>query len=224
MAFIALDHPPLKPLTERELRAMAGIITGSARQTARRIKTAVRGNYAAVGLKRLGLAFRATTFPEQGASIGPSIIVFPKGGTRTRGAVTAFEEGATITAKRRRFIAVPTKNAPKRGTDGKRITPATFPEHRFGPLRFIPRAGGGGFLVADNLKPSFSRKDGSLRGFRRPSARVIERKGPFAAKIMFVLRASVQITKRTDLDGIMKGARASLAGDMTRRLGARFGR
>ena len=26
-----------------------------------------------------------------------------------------------------------------KGTDGRRISPRTFPEHRFGPLRFVPR-------------------------------------------------------------------------------------
>jgi hypothetical protein len=30
-------------------------------------------------------------------------------------------------------------SAPRKGADGRRIRPSTFPEHRFGPLRFVPR-------------------------------------------------------------------------------------
>ena len=54
--------------------------------------------------------------------------------------IRAFDEGAVIRSKRGRFLAIPTENAPRKGTDGKRISPSTFPEHRFGPLRFVPRS------------------------------------------------------------------------------------
>jgi hypothetical protein len=30
------------------------------------------------------------------------------------------------------------ENAPRQGTDGRRISLSTFPEHRFRPLRFVP--------------------------------------------------------------------------------------
>jgi hypothetical protein len=70
-----------------------------------------------------------------------------------------------IRSKRRRFLAIPTENAPRKGTDGRRI-PSTFTEHRFGPLRFVPRQSGPSLLVVDGLRASFSRKTGELRGFR----------------------------------------------------------
>ena len=47
--------------------------------------------------------------------------------------IRAFDEGAVIRSKRGRFLAIPTENAPRKGTDGKRISPSTFPAHRFGP-------------------------------------------------------------------------------------------
>jgi hypothetical protein len=69
-----------------------------------------------------------------------------------------------IRSRRGRFLAIPTENAPRKGTDGKRIRPSTFPEHRFGPLRFVPRPSGPSLLVVDGLRASFSRKGGELRG------------------------------------------------------------
>jgi hypothetical protein len=82
----------------------------------------------------------------------------------------AFDEGAVIRSRRGRFLAIPTKNAPRKGTDGGRINPSTFPEHRSGPLRFVPRPTGPSLLVVDGLRASFSRQTGELRGFRRATA------------------------------------------------------
>ncbi len=76
-----------------------------------------------------------------------------------------------IRSRRGRFLAIPTENAPRKGTDGRRISPSTFPEHRFGPLRFVPRPNGPSLLVVDGLRASFSRKTGELRGFRRATDR-----------------------------------------------------
>jgi hypothetical protein len=53
--------------------------------------------------------------------------------------IRAFDEAAVIRSMRGRFLAIPTENAPRKGTDGKRIRPSTFPEHRLGPRRFVPR-------------------------------------------------------------------------------------
>ena len=72
-----------------------------------------------------------------------------------------------IRSKRGRFLAIATENAPRKGTDGRRISPSTFPEHRFGPLRFVPRQTGPSLLVVDGLRDSYSRQTGELRGFRR---------------------------------------------------------
>ena len=76
--------------------------------------------------------------------------------------IRAFDEGAVIQSRRGRFLAIPTENPPRKGTDGRRISPSTFPEHRFGPLRFVPRSNGPSLLVVDGLRASFSRKTGEL--------------------------------------------------------------
>jgi hypothetical protein len=89
--------------------------------------------------------------------------------------IRAFDEGAVIRSRRGRFLAIPTENAPRRGINGRRISPSTFPEHRFGPLRSLARSSGPSVLVVDGLRASFNRKSGEFRGFRRATHRARER-------------------------------------------------
>jgi hypothetical protein len=49
--------------------------------------------------------------------------------------VRAFDEGTLIRSRRGRFLAVPTENAPRKDTDGRRISPSTVPG---APLRAAP--------------------------------------------------------------------------------------
>jgi len=104
-----------------------------------------------------------------------------------------------IRSRRGRFLAIPTENAPRKGTDGRRISPSTFPDHRFGPLRFVPRQSGPSLLVADGLRASLSRKTGQLRGFRRATDRVRARGEGLTTVVMFVLVPQVKLRKRLDV-------------------------
>ena len=104
-----------------------------------------------------------------------------------------------IRSRRGRFLAIPTENAPGKGTDGKRISPSTFPEHRFGPLRFVPRPNGPSLLVVDGLRASFSRQTGGLRGFRRATEQARERGHGLTTVVMFLLVAQVTLHKRLDI-------------------------
>jgi hypothetical protein len=113
--------------------------------------------------------------------------------------IRAFDEGALIRSKRGRFLAIPTENAPRKGTDGKRISPSTFPEHRFGPLRFVPRLSGPSLLVVDGLRASFSRKTGELRGFRRATGRAPQSGAGLTTVVMFLLVPQVKLPKRLDV-------------------------
>jgi hypothetical protein len=113
--------------------------------------------------------------------------------------IRAFDEGALILSRRGRFLAIPTENAPRKGTDGKRISPSTFPEHRFGPLRFVPRPNGPSLLVVDGLRASFSRKTGELRGFRRATERGGQSGRGLTTVVMFLLVPQVKLPKRLDV-------------------------
>ena len=76
----------------------------------------------------------------------------------------AFDEGAVIRSRRGRFSRCRRRTRRGKGTSGRRISPRTFPEHRFGPLRFVPaRRSGPSLLVVDGLRASFSRRTGELR-------------------------------------------------------------
>ena len=68
--------------------------------------------------------------------------------------IRAFDEGAVIRSRRGRFLAIPTENSPRKGTDGKRISPHTFPGHQCGSLRFVPRPTGRWLLVVNGLRAS----------------------------------------------------------------------
>ena len=99
------------------------------------------------------------------------------------------------------FSRFPTENAPRRGTDGRRISPSTFPEHRFGPLRFVPRPTGPSLLVVDGLRASYSRQTGELRGFRRATDRARRSGQGSTTVVMFFLVPQVKLSKRLDVAG-----------------------
>ena len=104
-----------------------------------------------------------------------------------------------IRGTRGRFLAIPTENAPMKGTDGRRISPSTFPEHRFGPLRFVPRQSGPSLLVVGGLRASFSRQTGELRGFRRATDRARRSGQGLTTVVMFLLVPQVKLRKRLDV-------------------------
>ena len=113
--------------------------------------------------------------------------------------IRAFDEGAVVRSRRGRFLAIPTENAPKKGTDGRRISPSTFPEHRFGPLRFVPRPSGPSLLVVDGVRASFSRQTGELRSFRRATNRTRRSGQGLTTVVMFLLVPQVKLSKRLDV-------------------------
>jgi hypothetical protein len=119
--------------------------------------------------------------------------------TRAPQIIRAFDEGAVIWSARGRFLAIPTENVPRKGTDGRRISPSTFPEHRFGPLRFVPRQSGPSLLVVDGLRASYSRQTGQLRGFRRATERARRSGQGLTAVVMFLLMPQVKLRKRLDV-------------------------
>jgi Family of unknown function (DUF6441) len=93
---------------------------------------------------------------------------------------------------------MPTENAPRKGTDGRRIKPSTFPEHRFGPLRFVPRQSGPSLLVVDGLRASFNRRTGEIRGFRRATERARRSGQGLTTVVKFPLVPQAKLRKRLD--------------------------
>jgi hypothetical protein len=125
-----------------------------------------------------------------------------------------------IRSRRGHYLAIPTEDAPRKGTDAKRISPRTFPEHRFGPLRFVPRATGPSLLVVDGLRASSSRTTGELRGFRRATERARHNGQGLTTVVMFLLVPQVKLGKRLDVAQAAEHWSAPLRALIERRLRA----
>jgi Family of unknown function (DUF6441) len=176
------------------LRNIERAVTIGTRNAGRGLKTELRQQVASAGLgQRLANSWRDKHYPNQ--RLDAASLVY----TKTPQIIRAFDEAAVIRSRRGRFLAIPTENAPRKGTDGRRISPSTFPEHRFGPLRFVPRQSGPSLLVADGLRASLSRQTGQLRGFRRATDRARARGAGLTTVVMFVLVPQVKLRKRVDV-------------------------
>jgi hypothetical protein len=186
---------------QAELRDIERAVAVGTRDAGRGLKAELRRQVGSAGLgQRLANSWRDKHYPNR--KLDAASLVY----TQAPQIIRAFDEGAVIRSRRGRFLAIPTENAPRKGTDGKRISPSTFPEHRFGPLRFVPRQSGPSFLVADGLRASFSRKTGELRDFRRASERARRNGQGLTTVVMFLLVPQVKLRKRLDV------ARAADAG------------
>jgi len=134
---------------QAELRDIERAVVSGTREAGQNLRTELRRQVASAGLgQRLANSWRDKHYPNQ--NLDAATLVY----TKAPQIIRAFDDGAVIRRRRRRFLAIPTENAPRKGTDGKRISPSTFPEHRFGPLGFVPRQSGPSLLVVDGLRAS----------------------------------------------------------------------
>ncbi|WP_412059073.1 DUF6441 family protein [Bartonella sp. DGB2] len=100
------------------------------------LKMAMRREMISAGFgQRLANSWRAEVFPKRQSSLRAAGLVYTKASHILEG----FENGALIRARGGLWLAIPTPNAPKRGTGGKRISPANFLMGRYEPLRFVFR-------------------------------------------------------------------------------------
>jgi hypothetical protein len=179
---------------QAELRGIERAVATGTRDAGRGLKSELRHQVASAGLgQRLTSSWRDKHYPNQ--RLDAASLVY----TKAPQIIRAFDEGAVIRSRRGRFLAIPTENAPRKRTDGRRIKPSTFPEHRFGPLRFVPRPSGPSLLVVDGLRASYSRQTGQLRGFRRATERARRSGQGLATVVMFVLVPQVKLRKRLDV-------------------------
>jgi hypothetical protein len=184
----------LRAEMQAELRDVERAVATGTRDAGRGLRTELRRQVTSAGLgQRLANSWRDKHYPNR--KLDAASLVY----TKAPQIVRAFDEGAVIRSRRGRFLAIPTENAPKKGTDGRRISPSTFPEHRFGPLRFVPRSGGPSLLVVDGLRASFSRQTGELRGFRRATGRARRSGQGLTTVVMFLLVTQVKLSKRLDV-------------------------
>ena len=140
-----------------EVRGVLPVVVGQHGVEVGAVGTQRRRQVASAGLgQRLANSWRDKHYPNQ--RLDAASLVY----TKAPQIIRAFDEGALIRSRRGRCLAIPTENAPRKGTGGRQISPSTFPEHRFGPLRFVPRPGGPSLLVVEGLTASFSRKTATV--------------------------------------------------------------
>jgi Family of unknown function (DUF6441) len=179
---------------QAELRGIERAVATGTSDAGRGLKSELRHQVASAGLgQRLTSSWRDKHYPNQ--RLDAASLVY----TKAPQIIRAFDEGAVIRSRRGRFLAIPTENAPRKGIDGSRISPSTFPEHRFGPLRFVPRQSGPSLLVVDGMRASYSRQTGELRGFRRATDRARRSGQGLSTVVMFLLVAQVKLRKRLEV-------------------------
>lgn len=167
-------------------------VTQGIREATDGLKLSMRRQVTSAGLgPRMANTWRGDVYPKRENSIRAAGLVY----TRSGKVMAGFEDAATIRSKDGWWLAIPTPNAPKRGVGGKRISPSNFPEHRYGKLRFVYRSGKPSLLVVDNARPSYNRKTGQLRGFRKASKRAVGTGNGLSTVVMFWLVPQVKLPR-----------------------------
>ena len=175
------------------------------------LKGSLRKQVVAAGLgARLSRTWRGRVYKNKGHDAASFVW------SKAAQIVRAFDEGVVIKGKGGNWLAIPTPAAPKRGVGGKRITPATFPTGRHGPLRMVRRSGRSALLVVDGAR--VSARTGRVGRQAKGGGR--NKSGSFkqgiATVVMFVLVPRVKLRKRLNV--------ASAAESWSRRLPGLIGR
>ena len=101
---------------QAELRGIERAVTSGTRDAGRGLRTELRRQVTSAGLgQRLANSWRDKHYPNQ--KLDAASLVY----TKAPQIIRAFDEGAVIRSRRGRFLAIPTENAPRKGTDGMRL-------------------------------------------------------------------------------------------------------
>ena len=180
---------------ESEARTISKAVTAGIKEAGRGLKGDLRKQVVAAGLgPRLARTWRDRTYPRGKPSMRAATLIWSKAPQIIR----VFDEGAVIRSKSGLWLAIPTPQAPKRGVGGKRINPSNFPEHRYGPLRFVFRKNGPSLLVVDSVRINKSGRTG-----RRAKGGAFTKTGRMkqgmATVVMFIMVPQVRLKKRLDV-------------------------
>lgn len=176
-------------------------------QTAKDLKQSLRDQVTGAGMgNKLANTWRSAVYPGGGkTSFNAAAEVWSKAPVIIR----AFDEGAVIKSSKGLWLAIPTKNAPKRGIGLKRINPLNFPEHRYGALRFVYRKRGPSLLVVDGVRINKSGRVG-----RKLKGGGLTKKGQYkkgvSTVIMFIMVPQVQLPKRLNISSAVRRAEVRL--------------
>lgn len=172
----------VKKEIERDNQRFRFALTSGMRKVTRQATLDMRGQVAGAFGKRLANTWRNTTYPIGRNSFGPTGFIYSK----APHIIKSFEEGTTIRAREKKFLAIPTQFA-KRKVGKKRLTPEVWEKSGFPPLRFVPRPGNKGLLVVDGSVSPSGKSFRAGKPFK---------KGGEASFIAFILVPAVRMKKR----------------------------
>ncbi|MBB91795.1 MAG: DUF6441 family protein [Gammaproteobacteria bacterium] len=184
----------MKADLKAELRQIEKAVTGGVKDAGDGLKGSLRRQVISAGLgTRLARTWRSRVYPNKGYDAAS--LVWSKAPQIVR----TFDRGTVIKSKSGFWLAIPTAVAPKRGVGGKRITPSNFPEHRFGPLRFVYRRGQPSLLVVDGVRVSGKTGRVGRRAKGGSFTKTGRIKSGITTVVMFVMVPQVKIPKRLDV-------------------------
>lgn len=182
---------------------MARAVTLTMNDVAVEVKTGVRAAIASGGLSRKHQnAFRTKVYPRRGDSMNAAVW-----GASNIDYENIFQRGGTIHPVNRRWLWVPTKQAPPK-IGGKHTTIKAYLSS-VGPLQFIKRPGHPPLMVAKVTRRTKSSKGFSVSSLRRGAAAHSLGKKTELVPI-FVGLTSVTIRRRFNVDPVYEAARSSL--------------
>lgn len=205
----------LREIMRAELKAVGNAARSAVTESTDAVKQDWRGDVRSAGLgNKLANTIRAKVYPND-SPLRTAGLVW----TKAPKILDAHERGVTIRATGGKYLAIPTDAAPKKGTDGKRVTPKTLPAS-FGDLRFVPRRGKPPLLVADNVRVSDAGrvKGGTQTSNRNGRVRVRQSRSGVAA-VMFILVPQVKLRKKFDLKAISEKGVNRMYQKLSSRLG-----
>ncbi len=192
----------------KEWRKAGRAIRSGLREAANGIKADLRADAEAADLGRLAKVWRVRVY---GGKRGPwesSALIFPKGGERTRGALWAFEHGATIRSTNARYLLVPTAFNRKGGRRGGKVL------YKADELKdtFVQRSKGGNLLMFARVAKAQQKVKGRVRDRAYVGDRLLgggrvkrtEKILQAGAVPMFVLVPQIRVTKRLNRAGIVR--------------------
>jgi len=194
MKFAASIAGSLKADLQKEVRQIEKAVAEGVAEAGDGLKGSLRRQVITSGLgSRLARTWRSRSYPNKGYDAASLVW------SKAPDIVRSFDQGTVIRSKTGFWLAIPTAAAPKRGVGGKRITPANFPEHRFGPLRFVFRRGAPSLLVVDGVR--ISAKTGRVGRQAKGGAftKAGRIKSGITTVVMFLLVPQVRMPKRLDV-------------------------
>jgi len=184
----------IKADLQAEMRGIEKAVAAGVKEAGDGLKGSLRKQVVTAGLgSRLARAWRSRAWPNKGHDAASLVW------TKAPQIIRTFDEGTVIRSKSGFWLAIPTPAVPKRGVGGKRITPSNFPEHRFGPLRFVYRARGPSLLVVDGVRVSAKTGRVGRRAKGGAFTRTGRMKAGIATAVMFLLVPQVRMPKRLDV-------------------------